>query len=201
MNANKLFHQFKSAKTILSLLLAGVAAVLTGCIVTSVYPFYAERDLTYDPALVGHWTKEQEPSEHWKFEAQGTNAYRLTYETSNQTNLMQAHLFTLRGQLFLDLFPEDVNVDMMPPPIPSHLLLRVEQLSPTLRMAPLDHAWLLNALETNPKSVRHELLRAGTKPEDIRVVLTAETAGLQDFLINHLQTEDAWKNDFELKRD
>ena len=41
----------------------------------------------------------------------------------------------------------------------------------------------------------------GDKPEDSRLVLTADTAELQQFILKHLKTEDAWKDGFELKRD
>ncbi len=201
MKMNTLVSSLRRTKAIIPLLLTTGAVVLTGCIATSVYPFYTEKDLVYDAALPGHWTKQQDAGEHWNFEAQGTNAYRLTYETATQTNRMEARLFKLRGQLFLDLFPEDIDTEMIPPPIPSHLLLRVVQLAPSLRMAALDHGWLQNLVQTSPKAIRHELLKAGPKPEDTRVVLTAETADLQSFLIEHLQSEDAWKNEFELKKD
>ena len=87
---------------------------------------------------------------------------------------------------------------MAPPPIPSHLLLRVSQLSPTVRMAPLNNDWLKALLEKEPKAIGH--IMVADKPDDVRVALTADTAELQQFLLKHLDTEQAWKDPFDLKR-
>lgn len=89
----------------------------------------------------------------------------------------------------------------MPPPVPTHLLIRVFQLTPTLRMAALDYEWLSNLLEKDPATVRHHLLVTDEKAKNAQIVLTADTPELQKFIGNNLETEDAWKDPFELKRD
>ncbi len=187
-------------KTITTLLLAAVALFLAGCIVTSVYPFYTDKDLVFDPALLGHFTKTDDASDHWTFEKNGTNTYSLTYVSDNKTNLMQARLFKLRGEKFLDLFNPKDELEQLPPPIPSHLLLRVLQTQPGLRMAALKHDWLQNLLQQQPKALRHEFLK-DEKGEIARVVLTAETPELQKFVIQHLKTAQAWEDPFDLKKD
>lgn len=187
-------------KLTFALMTAG-AAVLTGCLVTSVYPFHTEKDLAFEPGLVGDWTNVKEAGDHWKFEKEGSNAYRLTYSSGDKTNVVQAHLFKLRGESFLDLFTPEGNDQIQPPPIPSHFLLRVFQLQPAVRMASLDYDWLKETLAANPKALRHHVIKLGDKPDDERIVLTADTAELQMFVINHLKTKEAWKDDFELKRD
>src|SRR6266704_1494547 len=55
-------------KKLIALLLVSGAALLTGCLVTSVYPFYQQKDLAFEPALLGDWTNPKEAGEHWKFE-------------------------------------------------------------------------------------------------------------------------------------
>ena len=54
-------------------------AVLAGCVVTSVSPFCTEKDLAFEPGLVGNWLKQVKDSqpEVWKFEKSGELAYRL----------------------------------------------------------------------------------------------------------------------------
>ena len=188
-------------KTVTFILLAMLAAALTGCLVTSVYPFYTEKDLTFDPALLGQWSKADEKKEQWKFERRGTNAYLLTFVSDDQTNVMQAHLFKLAGQRFLDLFAPEKESEVLPPPIPSHLLLRVAQVTPTLRMTALNHDWLKDYLQKVPNAVRHELVQSGERPDDVRVVLTADTAELQKFILNQIKTNAAWNEEFELKKD
>jgi hypothetical protein len=182
-------------------LMAAVTAILTGCLVTSVCPFYTEKDLIFEAGLVGDWTNVKEADDHWKFERDGSNAYRLTYRSGTSTNVMQAHLFMLHGQSFLDLFTMEANDQIQPPPIPSHFLLRVVQLKPNVRMAPLDYGWLKETLTENPKALRHHVIKMGDKSDDDRIVLTADTVELQAFVIKQLKTKEAWKEDFELKRD
>jgi hypothetical protein len=182
------------------LLCGAVAMLLAGCLTTSVYPFYTSKDLLFDPALVGNWTKTTDPKEHWDFQQRGTNSYLLAYWDDSSTNSIQARMFKLEGQTFLDLFPASVHSEVMPPPIPSHFLLRVSQMSPTLRMAPLDCEWLAAYLEANPKALQHLIITNQEAMEEERLVLTGDTKELQRFVRKHLNTHDAWSNVFELQR-
>lgn len=88
---------------------------------------------------------------------------------------MDAHLFRLKDQLFLDLFTPNGPEDILPPPILSHLLLRVFQLKPTLRMAAMDYEWLGKLLEKNPDAVRHHLVVTDEDAKNTQIVLTADT--------------------------
>jgi hypothetical protein len=180
--------------------LVAASMVLSGCLVTSVYPFYAEKDITFNKALLGRWTNAKEAGEHWKFDRDGEKSYQLTYSNDNSTSVMQAHMFKLGGQTFLDLFTTETK-DIQPPPIPAHFLLRADLSSPSIGLTPLNYDWLTKWLEKNPKDLRHHIIRTGENPDDTRLVLTADTAELQQFIVKHLKTEDAWKEGLELKRD
>src|SRR5262245_31731936 len=96
----------KKLPTILAAALTAVA--LTGCILTSVYPFYNEKDLAFDSTLLGTWAKPAD-NESWHFDKQGTHAYQLTLISGGKTNQLQAHLFKLQDQKYLDLYSPDVN--------------------------------------------------------------------------------------------
>jgi hypothetical protein len=182
--------------------LVAVSVVLSGCLVTSVCPFYTDKDLTFDKALVGSWTNAKEAGEQWKFEKHGENAYQVTYTSNDKkTSNIQAHLFKIGAQTFLDFLGQDIRDDVQPPPIPAHMLLRVDQLSPSVKLTPLDYEWLTKWLDRNPKDLRHHIIRTGDNPDDTRLVLTADTAELQQFIVKHLKTEDAWKDGVELNRD
>jgi len=187
-------------KLTLAVVIAG-AGLLAGCVVTSVYPFYTDKDVAFDSALLGDWGKGAGADEHWKFERDGETAYRLTFTEHGKAAVMQAHLFKLRGQLFLDLFSADTNGDVSPPPIPSHALMRVCQTTPTLRMAVLDYEWLGQVLEKNPKAIRHHVVKTGEKSQDRRIVLTADTRELKKFVVKQLKTDGAWKDEIELTRE
>lgn len=180
-------------------LLVAAAAILAGCVVTSVCPFYTEKDLVFEPALVGDWIKEGKNAddyEVWKFEKSAAVAYRFTLIEANKATVMEAHAFKLQGQLFLDIASIDQDIHVIPP----HYLLKLSQVTPVLRMSELDHDWLKGLLEKEPNAIPHHLVRSGDQPDEWRVVLTANTAQLQEFLLKHLKTEGAWKNSVELKR-
>ena len=42
-------------------------ALATGCVLTSVYPFYFEKDVVFEPALLGSWQKAGQTDEQWQF--------------------------------------------------------------------------------------------------------------------------------------
>src|SRR5437588_78345 len=144
-------------KTKLFGLLGATVVFLTGCVVTSVYPFYTEKDLTFDPALLGTFGEvHATQTNSWSFERDKTNAYLVTFaEGGNNNRTSQAHLFKLGGQLFLDFFTTESNRDIEPEPLPTHLLIRVSQITPTLKMNCMNYDWLKDVLAKNPKAVRH----------------------------------------------
>jgi hypothetical protein len=181
--------------------LLGLAALLlAGCIVTSVFPFYTAKDLAFEPGLLGQWQDVKDENNHWHFARSGTNAYRITFTSGQDTNQIQGHFFKLDGQAFMDLFGTEGSCDAFPPPIPSHMVLRVLQVTPTVRMAALDHDWLKKYLAENPKAIRHHLVQSDEKSDDVQVVLTAETPELQKFVLGLLKTPAAWQEATELKR-
>jgi hypothetical protein len=179
--------------------IAGGATILTGCVLTSVHPFYTTNDLVFETSLVGQWTNTQS-NERWTFEKQGASSYLLTYAEGDNSSIAQAHLFRLSGQLFLDVAGQEQDWKTVPPPVPSHLLLKVTQLTPAVQMVPLNHDWVKALLEKQPGALHHTLV-TGPKPDDVRVVLTGDTTELQAFLKTNLKNEEAWKDGFELKRD
>ena len=181
----------KLTRTIIALGLSALTLAWTGC-VTSVYPFYFEKDVAFDPALLGDWIENQNNANvHWKFERDGQTAYRLTHTGERgESSVAQAHLFKLHGQRFLDfLGSEPKEDDGFVPAIPAHLLLRVVHIGPTLELVGLDYDWLGKLLEKNPKAIRHHIIE---DHGDNRLVLTADTAELQRFVVKHLKTEAAW---------
>ena len=188
-------------KTKLFGLLCATVVLITGCVVTSVYPFYTEKDLTFDPGLLGTFAEtEAAQTNFWIFERDKTNAYLVTFveganNRTNQDRTSQAHLFKLGGQLFLDFFTPQSNQDIEPEPLPTHLLMRVSQITPTLKMSPMTYDWLKNLLAKNPKAIRHIVIPTGYNSTDQRIVLTADTAELQRFVLKHLNTKEAWNND------
>ena len=143
-----------------------------------------------------------DPDQQWKFEKETNLAYKLIHtEQKNAPVISQAHLFKLRDQIFLDLgqHSEAPDDNAFPPRLPSHLLVRIYELKPTLRAGTMNYQWIVALLDKDPTALRHHVIKKGEKIEDRELVLTAPTEELQQFIIKHLSTEAAW-NDFELKR-
>ena len=179
--------------------LASLALALSGCVVTSVYPFYFAKDLAFEPALVGEWKNAEKPDEHWRFEQASANRYRITSESGGKTAVFEGHVFKLNRQAFLDLTTGGWKEDIEPEPVPSHLVARIIQLKPTVKLAGISSDWLKELLTNNPTAIRHLVIQNGEKPENCRFVLTADTAELQRFVLKHLETERAWEKNTELQ--
>jgi hypothetical protein len=185
-------------KKITLILLGATAAVLAGCIVTSVCPFYTEKDLVSEPALIGDWLKDGKSggNEIWKFDPGEGLGYRFTLIEGQEARVMEAHAFKLQGQLFLEIASIDQDYHV----IPAHYLLKVSQLTPTLRMSALNPDWLKALLAKEPGAIRHHLVKTGDKPDDVRIVLTADTPELQQFVLKYLKLPDAWQEGLELAK-
>lgn len=192
---------------------AGLALVLvTGCIVTSVNPLYTEKDLVFDPALVGAWA-EADGKNTWAFEKAGEKKYKLLHTDENgRTGEFEAHLLKLGKYQFLDLHlvdpgeKEEWQINELAAVAmimrPGHLFLKVSQVQPTLQLSALHEDWLNKLLEKNPKAIRHERIQFGSdNSKDSRNVLTAETKDLQKFVLKYADSEEAFGDKpGELKR-
>ena len=187
----------------LPLLALGIATVslFTGCVVLSVYPFYTAKDVSFDAELLGDWINPDEADQKWKFEKLGDKSYRVLFtEKKEKVSQIEATLFKLQDEWFLDFLGEMPEDSKFPPPIPSHMLFKIVQRSPELKFVFMNIEWLQKHLEKEPKALRHHMLKSGDKPEDKLPVLTAETEELQRFVVKHIKTADAWSEVITLKR-
>ena len=180
--------------------IAGAAVLLVACI-PSVYPFYTDKDVVTDQGLVGEWREKDNTNnpEMWKFEQSTNNAYKLTVEEHGKTGEFSAHLFKLKQEQFLDLIPSKcefatnqadlVNFSVFA----GHLIARMPQVEPNLKLAFCDFEWLQKYLEKNPSALAHHV-------EDNSIVLTADTRDLQKFVLKHLGTNELFKEYGEMVR-
>jgi hypothetical protein len=192
--------------SLLAPFLALLALCLAGCI-PSVNPFYTEADLRAEPALAGRWRMEQNGGwEDWVFAPGDTTGYALTITThEGKTGRFSAHLFELNGQRFFDLVATDA--DFVPSQydlvkfslIPGHLLVRMDWAGDHFRLALFDFDWLAKHLEANSDALAHH--RETDRKE---ILLTADTAALQRFVLAHLgegelfnKFDEVWRREAE----
>jgi hypothetical protein len=173
--------------------LLAVMLFFAGCVVTSIYPYYTDKDLVFDPAMLGNWvdaSKTNETSEYLRFEQVGEKGYRATFFGTDETNSIDVFLFRLKQQLFVDSFPTNRSLDY----VPVHQVSKVTQIGPMVETANLNYDWLAKLLEKNPEAIRHMVLRE--KPGDAeggRIILTADTKELQRFILKYVSNTNAWK--------
>lgn len=180
--------------------IAAVAVLIAACI-PSINPFYTDKDVVFDQHLIGEWQEKGKTNatEFWKFEQATNNAYKLTVIEEGKTGEFTAHLFKLKQEQFLDLIPIDCNyaptqADLIAfAMFPGHILMRVGQIEPELKIAACNYDWLEKYLEKDPKAI-------GNHKEGERIILTADTADLQKFVLNHLGTNELFGDFGEMAR-
>ena len=182
-------------------ILGSALVLLAGCVVTSVYPYYNAKDVTFDAALLGTWSDPAETNANkdaWTFEKIGDQTYKLAVRDGNETNEFDVHLFTLGGHKFLDCLLRERHAYTAP----THVLLRVKSIQPRLEMHLLDYEWLGKLIEANPKAIRHIITPgpAGDSKESDLVTLTADTTELQKFVLKHVKTKEAWGDPMIMKK-
>jgi len=172
-----------------------LAALLAGCI-TSLHPLYTDKELTFEEKLLGTWVEDDQ---RWEFTKAGEEkAYDLTVVDDSKKGEFTAHLLKIDKMLFLDLFPKDTELEEANDfykfhLLPVHTFMKIEQIEPTLKMQMMDPEKMEEMLKNDPNLIKHEIV------ED-RLVLTASTEELQQFMKKHANDEGLFGEPSELKR-
>jgi hypothetical protein len=178
--------------------LAGVVVALVSlasCVpVFSVHPLYTERDIAFDPQLVGTWIDPKDPAHTVAvFERLNTNAYTISLtdpaKQPSQVETYQAHLVKLQGHLFIDAVQSDIKVggdNILVLAVGAHMFGRIWLGPDELKMSFLDDEWIEKAIQAGTISIRHETSDDGTP------ILTATTAELQTFVSDHADDDKAF---------
>lgn len=168
----------------------GILLLLSGCIVRSLHPLYTDENVIFDARLIGQWA-EEDSKEIWEFSQQDEQRYKcVVYEENGEQSILVARLLEIKGKMFLDFFPTELDrqegVFYQLHILPVHSFAYVKQIEPTLQISFPSSDWLQELLEKNPDAIRHEVLGK----DDI--VLSASTEALQTFWLAHLDTEGAF---------
>ncbi len=166
---------------------------LSGCLVSSLHPFYKEKDKYFDPVMLGTWVDGD--SCIWTIEQYmvpegimnpeiADSSYRVTYYEDDEIAVLQGTLFQLNGVSYVDFTPEKgeshFTSDMTGfHHIPVHTLARVQFDMDSLLIYWYGDEWLNELFEQNRIRIKHETIDA---PDYDRHVLTASTDELQKFI-------------------
>ena len=140
--------------------------------------------------------------ETWEFTKAGDKLYQLAQtDAEGRKAAFEARLFKLKDHLFLDLYLIKVEGDDLKANawasislVPAHLLLRVEQIEPALKLAAMNPDWMQKHLKQHPNALAHRVVSDGN------IVLAASTDELQKFVLAHLDDKDFIGGAMELKR-
>lgn len=188
-----------------AILLVTIAGLtLSGCLVSSLHPFYKMKDKVFDRALVGNWIDTD--SSLWVIRAntmsegfmsnkpdRPDSTYSITYyESKDAVTYLQGTLFILNGQRYVDFFPspdaDHCSSDMTSfHHVPVHTLARMQFKKDTVMFFWFGEEWLSDLFENNRIRINHETVNANADYE--RHILTAETDDLQKFILKYMNDE------------
>ena len=159
---------------------------MAGCL-PSLHPLYDDKTLIFKEELIGKWMEDD--GGFWQFKKAGDNEYELRICDDNQEEFgrFTAHLIEIKGLMFLDLVPdseplEDLDDFYKIHILPVHTFMKVDQINPNLRLRMIDYDEVKKMIESNPNVIKHEVV------DDDRIVLTASTEELQNFVVGHVDT-------------
>ena len=184
------------------LALIGLTACLFSC-VWSLQPLFEEKDLVFEPGLVGTW-KSAESEDTWTFErTQNSNAYVLIFHQAEfggmgsektvpgDTVRFEAGLGRLGGHLFIDLIPEQTGNPQVRNDlfnwhfIRAHSVARVRLEKDELELADLNEDWLEKAIQSGKVKIAHARAEDG-------LVVTAPTKELQKLVVKYAEDKEAF---------
>jgi hypothetical protein len=178
--------------------------LLIGC-VPSVFPLFNPADGIHNPLLAGTWGGDDDGKELWTFEESGDKEakyYKLTIlDRKGRTADLRATLGSLNGKLFMDITPDSLGKssagaieDQMNDwtkltLIPGHLVLRVWQIEPELKLGLTNPDRISDMLEADPQLLAHR----GKERDGI--VLAAPTKQLQAFFTKYADDPKLFEKD------
>ncbi len=179
-------------RTMKILLTFGIALLISGCLQPSLHPLFTEKDLVFDPGLIGAWVGENE-KETWILQKAGDHTYDLFYEGERDSAKYEVHLVRLGKFEFLDIYPQVPEMCDHALLIPAHMFSIIRRDGDTLRNAMLNPDWLEDMIARKKLKIAHERL-------DDRIVLTASTKELQKFILKYAEDMNAFRDPAVLHR-
>ena len=164
----------------------GAALILTGC-APSLHPFYDEKDVVFNGALLGSWISGS--GEKLTFTKSGEDHYDLLYVDEDAPARFEARLVELDGVTFLDLYPhnpDNANGLFMANIVKGHMLGRVVIGEKSLSIALMDDNRLRELSDRRELGLAHERIADGS------IVLTAPTSELQAFVLRTANDEEVF---------
>lgn len=201
-------------KRYITFLFAFLLVLLNGCLST-LHPIFTEKDLAYNPALIGNWTTQTDDKTAMVTIANLDNeksvelpgnissikqkGYLVIYkdENGNITEQYIAFLARIGKHLYFDYYPADIKEEKKLDEfftahfIKIHTSYRVDlNKDGGFQLSQLDQDYVNKLIEENKIRIRHE------KDEDGKIgVITASTQELQQYLIKYGDDPHAYRKE------
>jgi hypothetical protein len=187
-----------------------LAVVLGGCVpVASVHCLYTKENAVFDEKLLGIWVQEpNNPKTTWEFtrdKDEPNNVYKLIFsDEEGSKGSFVAVMVKLKDKLFLDVFPDELPWDMEDPNqvdwpynsfflIPAHTFIKIDSIEPQLKLRVTMDDKMDELLKEYPDAIEHIKI-------DDRIVLTAKTKALQEFILKYADDERLFIDEVALDR-
>ena len=174
--------------------------------IPSIYPLWDEQHSAFEPTLVGVWTHEDPDSNFTMSIAEAKAKTYLITATDKEKNdgkvtesRYATKLVRLEKHLFLDLNADEASIDksleseVYPATVLMHFFARLELDGDTIKLAMLDD-------EKFSKKVLEKKIDLPIIKRDSTILLTAETAKIQQVLSRIAEDKDFWDDDMVLHR-
>ena len=190
-----------------------LALAIGSCVpVLSLHPLYNEADTIFEPKLVGSWVDDGNgiTMDFSRPEGEGKR-YHFAYSQMNEylkrpmKGVFIARLVKLGNRLFLDFFPEEFpNGDIEEPNnykwyanafflVPGHTFAVVDSIEPQLKIRITNSDEMEDFLKKEPNAIRYENVSG-------HIILTTNTAELQNFVVKYADNRDVFCSELTLKR-
>jgi hypothetical protein len=181
-------------------LLFYLLAVFMGGCVLSLHPLYTENDLIFEEKLLGTWAEEGS-KETWQFKRANSDSNKyyemICIDKEGKKGRFDAGLGKLNNMMFLNIFPKESELNENDfykfHILPVNSFIKIENIQPTLELRVMNPDNLKEMLENDPNLIKHEIVHD-------RLVLTASTKELQEFLKAHANDEGLFGEPSKMKR-
>ena len=183
-------------------LAAALGFMILGC-VPSLHKLYTLDVEVFKEELLGTWVEDDNTWDFQIMQRPKSKDSKFFYflqitDKKDQTAKFDAHLVDLDDKLFLDLYPKDEPKDANSwykfHILPVHTFLRVELKGGQLALQVMNPETINELVEDKPDVVKYEVIQGS------RLVLTAPTLKLQQFLIDYADYDDFFAEPGQLKR-
>lgn len=145
--------------------------LVTGCPARSIFPLFTDKDVSFNPLLVGTWTHADGGT--LTFAKSGVAGYHVTLQEKDETSTYTAQIGKLGNAWFIESSAE--NADNEYHLLTASVVHRMWLERDSLTISALRNDWLKGMIDDGKLTIPHVL-------RDGEIILTASTEELQKFV-------------------